>query len=342
MRGVASLSVCVFHLTTFPFPTPNGALYTSLADWTRYGWLGVEVFFVVSGFVIPWSLRRAGYRLRDYPTFILKRLVRLDPPYLLSIALVLAVAFVYTRHAGLPFLVEGSQVTWRRLLLHLGYLNAFGGGPWLNPVYWTLAVEFQFYLMIGLCFPPLSSRRRRLRLGSSLCLALAFLVFGGAVSSPAAGGSSVFSFGFLFLMGILLFQHMAGLSGRAECVTMLALSTAGCYLTLGLPPTLAGDLTSAVIFTRKRESKVGTFFGEISYSLYLLHWLVGPVVLSVASSKLFDTQEDSGKLLVLFCALAACVVASAAFYAAVERPSRRISSKMRYGGKGEPRVPVKC
>ena len=46
-----------------------------------YGYLGVHIFFVISGFVIPWSLYRAAYVLRDYPRFLLKRNVRLYPPY---------------------------------------------------------------------------------------------------------------------------------------------------------------------------------------------------------------------------------------------------------------------
>lgn len=76
---------------------------------------------------------------------------------------------------------------------------------------------------------------------------------------------------------------------------------------------------------------MGRFFGEISYSLYLLHWLVGSVALSVASDRLFDTPGDSGQLPAFFFALAVCVVASFAFYATVEKPSRRLSSRLRYG-----------
>jgi len=54
--------------------------------------------FVISGFVIPWSLYRSQYVLRDYPKFLLKRNVRLYPPYLASIAItILATNFVLVR-----------------------------------------------------------------------------------------------------------------------------------------------------------------------------------------------------------------------------------------------------
>ena len=72
---------------------PDGWLRSS----SKYGWLGVEMFFVVSGFVIPWALHRGGYRLKDYGRFLLKRVLRLDPPYVLSIALVLGLAYASTR-----------------------------------------------------------------------------------------------------------------------------------------------------------------------------------------------------------------------------------------------------
>ena len=57
-----------------------------------WGWAGVEVFFVISGFIIPFTLWQSGYRLKNYARFILKRIIRLDPPYLLSILLAIALA----------------------------------------------------------------------------------------------------------------------------------------------------------------------------------------------------------------------------------------------------------
>src|SRR5215210_4781626 len=61
LRGVASLAVCWFHLTSFTYATPDGWFYSALRRTGTYGWLGVEVFFVISGFVIPYSLHRAKY-----------------------------------------------------------------------------------------------------------------------------------------------------------------------------------------------------------------------------------------------------------------------------------------
>jgi len=154
LRGVASLAVCYLHLT---FSLPNRILKSS----GTYGYLGVQVFFVISGFIIPYALARANYRLRDYCTFVFKRMLRLDPPYLVVIALIIPLGYLSAMTPGFngpPYHVSLSQV-----MLHFAYLNAFFKGNWLNPVFWTLAIEFQYYLMVGLLFPLISSRKRIVR-----------------------------------------------------------------------------------------------------------------------------------------------------------------------------------
>src|SRR2546423_14858364 len=82
LRGIASLSVCWFHLT-------NGNEHFLPPGWLRasgeYGWVGVNVFFVISGFIIPYSLFQSGYRLRDYGRFFLKRILALGPTSLRAI-----------------------------------------------------------------------------------------------------------------------------------------------------------------------------------------------------------------------------------------------------------------
>src|ERR1700704_2847705 len=93
LRGMAALLVTWFHMTN-----------TYSLDWVRYsgfyGWLGVDMFFVISGFIIPYSLHRSQYKLAYFPHFLLRRLVRLEPPYLVSIALVLILWELAARSPG--------------------------------------------------------------------------------------------------------------------------------------------------------------------------------------------------------------------------------------------------
>ena len=332
LRGVASLAVCWFHLTSYRFPTPDGPVYEAVRLSGAYGWLGVEVFFVISGFVIPYSLHRAGYRLSYYPKFILKRLVRLDPPYLVSLALIILLGVAYGFYAGRAVEVEGAGLGWARVLLHLGYLNMFFDEAWLNPAFWTLAIEFQYYLLIGLLFPLLGSRRRGLRLGAlALFSAPAFYAEHGVLPESGAPLSSfIFYFIFLFVMGVVTFQRRAGLAGRGEWAVLLALSAAGALLTVGLVATLAGLFAVAVISSYDRKNFVSDFFGNISYSLYLLHWPVGHLTLSLLGAKL-AADSDAEKLLLLAFAHAVCFAASYLLFLVVERPAQRWSSRIRYG-----------
>jgi len=82
LRGLASLAVAWFHLT-------NGH-DTFVKQIGSLGWLGVEVFFVISGFVIPLSIHSTNrpYRLSKFGGFLMRRMTRIEPPYIASALLV--------------------------------------------------------------------------------------------------------------------------------------------------------------------------------------------------------------------------------------------------------------
>jgi len=334
LRGVASFAVCWFHLTSFHYPTPDGPIYHLVRISGTYGWLGVEVFFVISGFVIPYSLNRAGYKLNAYPIFILKRVVRLDPPYIVTIVLILILAYGYAYYSGRPPEVENSPIGMIRVLLHLGYLNMFFNYDWLNPSFWTLAIEFQYYLLMGLAFPLFNSRKKVVRWSTLFIFAFASLFSRSQLLSEGVPYSPfIFYFALLFVMGIVTFQHHSDLIGRKEYVIQIVLSTAVAIVTLGLMPALAGLFGVAVINFYNRKNAIAHFFGNISYSLYLLHWPIGHLTLSLVGSKLLGATGDVARLLVLAIALGVCLSSSYLLYLFVERPAQRWSSSIRYGSK---------
>jgi peptidoglycan/LPS O-acetylase OafA/YrhL len=332
LRGVASFAVCWFHLTSFEYGSPDGWFYSLLKQTGAYGWLGVEVFFVISGFVIPYSLHRAGYKLGSYPTFIVKRLARLDPPYLVTILLVLALAVAYGLFKGHAPLVEGKSVDAARVLLHLGYANIFFGHEWLNPSFWTLGIEFQYYVLVGLAFPVLVARAGWPR-------RLAFACFGAAsllADLRTSDGGVIFSnfivrFIPLFLLGAATFQRRARIIGRAEYAVLVAAGACLTAITVGWPPAAAALLAVFVINFYDRRTAVTDFLGNISYSLYLLHWPVGHLALSLLGLKLLDARSDAARVAVIFASLGVCVVAAYALYRAVELPAQHWSSRFSYG-----------
>ena len=310
-RGLAILTVVLYHGEILP-----------------YGYLGVDVFFVISGFVLPYALDRGGYRLRDYGTFWLKRLLRLEPPYLASIALALllwALGSLAPAYQGVPFTIEV-----RRLLLHLGYLNHYFGAESYNPVYWTLAIELQFYLSIALLFPLLAARRTLVR----LAVPLAFL----ALTWVPVEGVFLFKYLPLFLLGILAYQVHARCLSRPEHGLLSGLALLAAGFRLGLAATLAGALAASCItlfatqgaapsLERRLWMKALSWAGTVSYSLYLVHVPVGGRVINFGARA---ANHGATRVGVLLAAIAASLLAAWALNRIVERPSQRLSAGRRF------------
>jgi peptidoglycan/LPS O-acetylase OafA/YrhL len=103
----------------------------------------VQIFFVLSGFVIAYSLRQEKISPRFCLRFFLKRSIRLDPPYWLIVALMLMLNFMGSVifNKGGEFLATPFQV-----LMNLLYLPDFPHIPRILPVAWTLCIEIQFYM----------------------------------------------------------------------------------------------------------------------------------------------------------------------------------------------------
>lgn len=315
LRGIASLSVCLFHFTN---GNPNFLPAGTLKHFGAGGWVGVEAFFVISGFVIPFALHRAHYTLSNFGTFLLKRMLRLDPPYLVSITIILGLGYLsglVPGFRGPPF-----HVSFPQLALHLGYANAFVGYPWLNPVFWTLALEAQFYLLIGLVFPLLISARTGVQFGTMGALVVAALVF--------AKQEFVFHWLLLFLLGISTFQYRRRAVSLHAYVTVVAVLTCFCVVTYGMFVAAVGLLTAfAIAFLTGSMPPVAVFFGRISYSLYLLHAPIGGRVVNLGER--FATTLPT-QLIVICAAFAASVSAAWLLHQAVERPAQCWSSSIGY------------
>lgn len=318
LRGFAALAVCWYHFThgSAGF-LPEGWLKASGAQ----GWLGVEVFFVISGFIIPHALRRSSYQTADYGRFIVKRIIRLDPPYLASIVILLLLGYVCSALPGFrgpPFAPTLTQVA-----LHLGYLNALAGQPWLNPAFWTLAIELQYYLLVGLLFPVIAHRAATVR--TLAFAALACL----AVLLPAE--QHLFHWLFLFMLGMAAFQLRAGILGRGMFLLWVALLGGGAWLVNGGLIAATGAATALLLgLSSSKEHPALAFLGQISYSLYLLHVPVGTRVLNF--SQKLDLSMP-GRVVALMAALAVSIGAAWLLWRYVELPAQRWSSSIRYAGR---------
>lgn len=327
LRGIAALAVCVFHMTT----TTDGA-FLPAGDALRaagaVGRYGVEAFFVISGFVIPWSLARRRYGVESYGRFVMRRVVRLDPTYLVVLVLTVLLNWTSSKVPGFrgePFRLDGVQI-----LLHLGYVNTFFGYPWLNSVFWSLAIEFQYYLFVGLAFPVLASRSAPVRWTALGLLATSSLVL------PDAG--FLFHYMPLFVAGMLTFHRGVGLTGRHAYIVGLIGTTALAWLALGGVGAVVAATTALCVAFVRFSGRALTFLGTVSYSLYLVHSLIGTRVINL--SLRWDVPPE-GKVGVVLLAVASSIGAAWLLWRFVEKPSQGWSSAIRYESRGAPETPVR-
>jgi peptidoglycan/LPS O-acetylase OafA/YrhL len=322
LRGYAALLVCVFHITAAGQLVQN----PQLSEFTSWGSDGLAIFFIISGFVIPLALFNGRYVLSAFPRFMAKRIVRLEPPYLISIgiAVVLWLRFQFSAE-GPPLNIAPATSA-----LHLGYLidiACFFGAPvrWYVPVYWTLAFELQYYVCVALLFPMVASRVASVRVCSVVLLIAAKY---GLMVAPAPlflNSAEYFAF------GIVLFQRRVALSTSLEC-TVLALPLIGCMTISDWRFAIYGPLVAAILLISKDINWApARLLGLISYSLYLTHdtfgtWFRGALI----------TKLGLGAQLAVTLAIAASIVFATVFYWLIERPSLKLSKRISYARRRMP------
>lgn len=308
LRGVASIGVALFHFSS-QLPSTVPVLLTSV------GWLGVDVFFVISGFVIPLSLYGRDYRLRDFPHFMLRRLVRLEPPYLISIVLLLLLWHLSALAPG--FRGADPSYSFGQIVAHLFYAVPFTSYSWLSPIYWSLAYEFVFYILVGLTFSFFIDRAVEFTmLATALVAALSFYVF--AQFDPKI---------IEFAVGILLMRLVATKTERINLCLWLAICLAIVFWTGGLK--IGGAVlfsASAIYFLRDVQfGRWAYFVGGISYSLYLIHPIIGARVINLG--RRFG-EGAFYELVIVVAALAASILAAILFARWVEAPARQASRRI--------------
>jgi peptidoglycan/LPS O-acetylase OafA/YrhL len=312
LRGLAALTVCCFHYlgnVDFKIPAVN---YFFI-----HGFLGVDLFFMISGFVIPYAMYQKKYTWKKFPKFMLKRSVRIEPPYIMSF-LLLILLWKILAYADGPKIYE---VNWKQFGLHFFYLNQYFGYKSYMPVYWTLAIEFQFYLLVGLLYPAILSRNKFISLG--------LLIISCAVCWVQVLHYNwfIFQYLFMFISGILIFLYMIRhlslkwfLVLNTSVLVMIAIHYGYDFLFVALLG------TCGIILIRKRW-KVTDFMGRISYSFYLTH------IESGAWFMILVRDYVPNNFVLRIIGILFSILFATGFYYAFERPAFRLSKKIRYREK---------
>lgn len=321
LRGVAAWMVCMFHSAFIIQPFyPE---FHHLLDW---GQEGVYVFFVISGVVLPWSMEQGKYSFKNFDKFMLKRFVRLYPPFVISVfAFVLGIWIMKDNRSF--FDVEIME----RFMDSVTFQVPFKESKWVIEVYWTLFVEFQYYIYLALIFPFLASNRVAVRLVAYYgTLALTFLA---QYFAPMHTKENVFFHLPVFALGFSLFlyykKNISKLEFWSGVVISLLVGFFNIYnqLHLGTHITIVAALTFLAIYFIKKGPIWLNFLGDVSYSYYLFHLFF----VSFIYGKFYHESQDGKLVWVVFVAIQLYAVLGAwVMYHLIEKPSLAWTKKIRY------------
>lgn len=317
LRGLAALSVVFFHFSGSALPTIKPNFVTDFFSW---GKLGVQVFFVISGFIIPYAMHKGGYTLKGAGAFILKRIIRIGPPSWIALLLIVAIYYGGIFLNGRP--IEGMPwpgVDLRTIVANLTYMYSFLDAGKYNEVYWTLEIEFQFYIVIALIHPLLSkfSGQPVLLSGLLLLLSCTYFIHNDEVL--------FFKDNSYFILGILLYLFKTGqiTKNYFSYSTMAAMLI--CYAQQDLTSALAGIVSFLVIAYVRFSNPVTTFLGTISYSLYITHHFTGIISEFVLRNLTGMSPSMPVKTLMVFVYAGLAVCFAWLFYRFIEKPFIHLS-----------------
>lgn len=310
-------------MSWLPYNLITGYIVEPLNLWIHGGALGVAIFFLVSGFVIPYAAQN-----ETRTEFAIKRFARIYPPFLISVFFLIAVRLL-TGHSYILI----NDTSFLNFLLSATFFNFFLDIPGINDVAWTLIIEVLFYLWFWLIMPLFFKKPAKAifialsaSTATSICLhfhayahilkwvnsigflfmgSLIFLRWSKKISLPMFLLSSM-AFWLLFLSGI------NSTSISLNQVTALATSYALACLIFGV------TLLSEPYLKLNRPV---AYISKISYSVYLYHNKFGAFILYMLMTYI-------GYSLALPIVLSTILILSSLSFYLVERPSQKFARKV--------------
>lgn len=270
LRGIAAITVVIFHyLYRYNELYGHEDVNTNWAHWGEYG---VQLFFMISGFVIYWTLNRINSPI----DFIVSRFSRLYPVYWFCAL----VSLLFINIFGLPGReIETISAVGNVLMFH-GYLGIAS----IDGVYWTLAVELTFYFWV-FCF-YLTGQLKRAEVFFSVFLVIAIIETLGFLNLPIKLKNILMVEHISFFIAGICFYKIVNKLHNKWTYGILFLSLITTIVTFSLDLSLL-FLVFYVIFyiaitTKNRflAYKPLLFLGGISYPLYLIHQNIGYIIIN--------------------------------------------------------------
>jgi peptidoglycan/LPS O-acetylase OafA/YrhL len=343
IRALAALLVLGMHTEQ---NVPSGL--DSFLPFFARGYLGVDFFFVLSGFIIThvYLASVASAKLRAVQIFLWHRFIRLYPVHVTVLAC-LAVVVSLASAAGFGF-NNPQEWQWRDLIWQLTLLQAWGvtTTPRWNVPSWSISAEWFAYLLFPLVAPALMWVRDRaialvVAVAALAATALLFTLADWSLNTWVGAPALTRVFG-EFLCGAALCRAIDQTPEHARpsgdflaagaFLAFLFGASAGVAdfaLVALLALTIFGAATSKRFAARVLGSRPFVWLGEISYSVYMVHFPVLIIIRRVWEQLGFAQWPASGKMSAFIVTVALVLALAAMVFYVVERPARtRLRDRM--------------
>jgi peptidoglycan/LPS O-acetylase OafA/YrhL len=332
VRGIAAWLVVLFHIRL----SIAGLPHTAQAILAK-GYLAVDFFFLLSGFVIwmSWSQRLRDGGAAAIPDFLRRRVARIWPLHMVMLGFGLGLA-VLLRMAGR----ETPQFPLAELPLHMALLQNWGFTTrlaWNDPA-WSISCELAAYLLFPLLVLTIDWRRvPTLAIAAAIAALLVLLHAAFAAYGETTLGMQIPRFGLIrcvleFACGTAVgalwlrwrqdWRRPATLSIIAALLVFVSWIAGALPETLAVPAAFALLLLGLALSAGKPGNPLETaplhYLGEISYATYLSHFLLW---FAFKLAFVRDAHGVGWPLIALYVALV--LACSAALYHAIERPAQR-------------------
>jgi peptidoglycan/LPS O-acetylase OafA/YrhL len=342
LRGIAACIVMLFHINLF-FPLFHSTLANGIY---KYGASGVDLFFMISGFVIAWTLEKT----LTWKDFAVSRFARLYPTYWTCVSLTAFFTLIYFINIKQPHQYISSGY-----LVNLTMFQHFFSVKDIDDVYWTLLVEMLFYIYMFIIF---TTKNLKYVQYISMALMLPLFFYSSCYFRQNYTGVHlllqqylpIVNYFPLFVMGIIYYKmkfERPTILGFAAILFCLA-----CQLKLYgngqksvpflnlknyIEITLGYNLVFTLFVFNKLKfvvNKVTLFLGQISYPLYLIHYSLSVFVIIPLLIRL-----GCGVPVAVIINLAIVIGFASTISALIERPANRYIRKKLLSPKAAEPVP---
>lgn len=337
--GAREVVASYIHAPVLEGPSSSMIYWLTLPTF-NYGPFGVAVFYLISGFVIPFSLARSAPL-----KFLVARAFRIYPTYIAASFIMLGLVYLSSVYWGQDFTMQVNKFLWNLLLVQ----NNVGVGS-IDLVNGTLSVEIKFYILAALMYGAIKSGNSYPIILFSLATLAACQLLPGGVAGFGMPAYLVDSLQTEFLCVIFMFigtgfyHHYTGTYSSKQLVayaSILLLIFLLCWPHTSwanqIPSSpqnyVYGLIVFGVSYTMRRYFRPIApldFMAKISYSVYVLHSIIGYLSLRILLDKGF-TFPVSGLITLIF-----VLCLSYALHRLVEVPTMHMGKKL-FKSKTAPR-----